>query len=298
MKYCNECEAPYDSGATTCPLCGQGPVPIEGFDAYAPALAYESEGFKPGYFAELAELEAGNFWFRARNALIAWAVGRYAPGFTSFLEVGCGTAFVLSGLKARFPRAHFSGSEIYSQALPFAAQRVPGVTLMQMDARKIPFSAEFDVVAAFDVIEHIKEDDVVLDQMYRALKPGGHLLLTVPQHAWLWSAADSYACHERRYSAPELAGKVRAAGFEIVRSTSFVTLLMPLLLASRLGRRGAAEDYDPYAEYRIGKFANRVLESVLAVERAGIRLGISYPFGGSRLVVATKPNIAPSGTSS
>ena len=52
-----------------------------------------------------------------------------------------------------------------------------------MDARCIPYEEEFDVVGAFDVLEHIPEDDVVLAQMYRAAKPGSGLLLTVPRRA-------------------------------------------------------------------------------------------------------------------
>ena len=64
-----------------------------------------------------------------------------------------------------------------------------------MDARRIPFEDEFDVIGAFDVLEHIKEDEQVLVQMHRAVKSGGGIMLTVPQHMFLWSEQDVQAHH-------------------------------------------------------------------------------------------------------
>jgi len=138
------------------------------------------------------------------------------------------------------------------------------------------------------VVEHIAEDETVLRQAWRALKPGGHLVLTVPQHPWLWSAADTYASHERRYTAAGLHGIVRAAGFEIRRSTSFTTLLLPAMVASRWRWRAGAT-YDPLSEFRISPMVNRGLERVLDLERKAVQAGLDLPVGGSRLLVARKP---------
>jgi hypothetical protein len=117
------------------------------------------------------------------------------------------------------------------------------------------------------------------------LKPGGGLLLTVPQHQWLWSSADEYACHFRRYSAPELHGKLRSAGFEIVRSTSFVSLLLPAMLISRRRAKGN-KTYDPLDEFRISPLLNLAFEKALTIERWLIRMGLNLPLGGSRIVIA------------
>jgi len=59
------------------------------------------------------------------------------------------------------------------------------------------------------------------------------MLVCVPQHAWLWSSVDQHACQVRRYSANDLHTKIEAAGFEITRSTSFVSQLLPATLVSR-----------------------------------------------------------------
>ena len=147
---------------------------VGGFVCYAPELALEgSGGFKSGFFRDLAALEDKNFWFRSRNKLIVWALGKYGASFRSFLEIGCGTGYVLSGISKAFPDRELFGSEIFTTGLSFAMERLTSSLLMQMDAREIPFVEEFDVIGAFDVLEHIQEDDEVLVQVQQALKLGG-----------------------------------------------------------------------------------------------------------------------------
>jgi len=264
------------------------PATRQGFLAFAPELAAQNDGFKPEAFAGLAGVEAGNFWFRARNRLLAWALRRYFPRAESLLEIGCGTGFVLSNLRREFPALRFSGSEIYTEGLAFAQARLPGTDLFQMDARNIPYVDEFDVVGAFDVLEHIEDDEAVLRQMHRAVRDGGGILLTVPQHRFLWSAFDEYAQHKRRYARQELLSKVRGAGFAPLRVGSFNAVLLPLMLLSRSRNRRLTEGYDAVDELRMGTLANAVLGMALAGERALIQVGVRFPWGGSLFVVAAK----------
>jgi SAM-dependent methyltransferase len=272
-----------------CPECGDAPVVVDGFSAYAPEFSHEGGGFKAGYFSELARLEEANFWFRARNQLIVWALQAYCPNAHSILEVGCGTGYVLSGIAEAFPQASLSGSEIFTAGLGFAAGRLPSVCFMQMDARIIPFYEEFDVIGAFDVLEHIEEDELVLSQVHDALKLGGYMIVTVPQHAWLWSAADEYACHVRRYESVDLRRKIESAGFEVMRTTSFVTtLLLPMMLSRLLQGKGKSRSFDATAELKIAPWLNELFYKLLRSELALIRKGANLPFGGSRLVVARK----------
>lgn len=206
MKLCLACGNVFSSSGWNCSNCGYQPELREDYPAFALDLVADT-GFKDAIFGELVNLEARNFWFRARNKLIVWALQRYFPQRDSFLEVGCGTGFVLAGISDAYPHLKLAGSEISSAGLAFAAERVPGADFFQMDACAIPFVEEFDVVGAFDVLEHIEEDQKALAQLHRATRVGGGLLITVPQHQILWSNMDVHACHVRRYSARELAAK-------------------------------------------------------------------------------------------
>jgi SAM-dependent methyltransferase len=274
-----------------CTACGEAPAEIDGVTVFAPELAspeldLADEGFSSDFFGDLASAEEKNFWFRGRNKLILWAIKKYCQKFERFIEVGCGTGFVLHAISRSFPKRLMLGTELFTAGLKHAGRRVPEVQLIQMDARNIPFTKEFDLVGAFDVIEHIIDDRKVLSEISRAVKPGGHLVLTVPQHPWLWSKSDTYAKHQRRYSKSELHEKIESAGFEVVRSTSFVSILMPALILSRyLDRLRPNTSYDPMREVTLPSLANWLFERALDAELIAIRTGINFPIGGTRLVV-------------
>lgn len=287
MRRCGKCRSLSAQGLAPCSDCGASPELRNGVATFCSQPPDEGQGFRSSYFQKLAEIEAGHFWFRARNNLILWALQKYAPDAGSFLEIGCGTGFVLSGMAKRFPNMRFFGSELYVAGLTFAAERTPQASFLQMDACDNPFVAEFDAIGTFDVLEHIQHDALALGQIHTALKPGGLLLLTVPQHAWLWSASDDDACHKRRYNKAGLHTLLLESGFEILLSTSFVSVLLPAMLASRMAQR-ILGTYDPLAEFRINPQLNCLFEAMLGCESWLISLGLNFPFGGSRLVVAHK----------
>jgi len=264
------------------------PELIDGFSAFAPELARANEGFESEFFERLFNIESGSFWFKSRNKLILWAIKKYFSSAKNFLEIGCGTGFVLSAIEKAFPDMELCGSEIYSKGLSFAARRVKRARLFQMDARKIPFEEEFDLIGAFDVLEHIKEDDLVLSEMHRAIKQGGGIIITVPQHKFLWSKVDEHARHVRRYSASELKEKVEAAGFSPMRATSFVSLLLPLYAASRVAGRFRVSEGNAGSDLKPPGPLNSALEGLLDLERFFIKRGLSLPAGSSLLMVAEK----------
>jgi SAM-dependent methyltransferase len=246
-----------------------------------------AEGFDVRSFELLPKVEERSFWFRARNRLIAWALGRHFPDAQSFLEVGCGTGFVLQGLHKAFPQLELTGSELFEEGLHVARKRLPEIRLLQSDARQLPFEAEFDVVGSFDVLEHIEEDELALGAMFRAVRPSGGIILTVPQHPRLWSAGDEFGKHLRRYRRSDLVSRVARAGFRVERVTSFVSLLLPLMAVSRIRQR-RLDTFEPLAEYRHSRLVDASLERVMDIERAMIRAGVSLPVGGSLLAVARR----------
>jgi SAM-dependent methyltransferase len=251
-------------------------------------------GFPQASFARLAALEDRNYWFQARNRLIIWALRRHFPDMRSYLEVGCGTGCVLGAVERAFPEVTPLGGEMHAAGLEQAAGRVRRARLLQMNALRIPFRDAFDVVGCFDVLEHVPDDAQVLAQCSLALRDGGGLLLTVPQHRFLWSASDEYAGHVRRYRRAEVLARLAAAGFRPLLATSFVSLLLPAMWAARARHPRMDERYDPGAELKVGSMTNAVLGGVLRIERALIGLGARFPFGGSLLVAAQKkPHVDP-----
>jgi SAM-dependent methyltransferase len=249
---------------------------------FATELADTVSGFDPQAFDELSNLEAEHFWFIARNELIVGLANKFFPEARRFMEVGCGNGFVLRAIAESREWDRIVGSELHPSGLEHARKRLlPVAELVQMDARRIPARGLFDLTGAFDVIEHVVDDEAILSGMHASMIKRGGIIVTVPQHPWLWSRADEVAHHVRRYRRGELEEKFRRAGFEVLLSTSFTALLLPLMAASRLRKKKDDEAY----EFNINATLNKLL---LAILRTEVRLtlgGIRWPLGGSRLVV-------------
>lgn len=266
---------------------------LDGVPQFAPTLADTISGFDSDAFAELANLEAGHFWFEARNRLITGLSRKYFPGASSYMEIGCGTGFVLAAMARSRPWARVVGSEIHLKGLSHARTR-PGARaeFVQMDARAIPARHAFDLIGAFDVLEHIEADEAVMHEVHSVLVPRGGFMIAVPQHPWLWSKIDQHSHHVRRYRRGEAERKLETAGFEILFSTSYATVLVPFVLARRLSASGEADSEGlrrtVQRELRPHPFLNNALRAVLEVEVSLSLRGLKWPMGGSRVMVARK----------
>lgn len=224
--------------------------------------------------------------FTIRSTLLPWLKSK--PEIFGFVEeIGCSTGYVLSGMRQAFPEVALSGSEVSCVDLKFAENaRVERRCFKSMRA---PFRFETRI-GSFDVLEHINEDEQVLREMWAAVRIGGGIIVTVPQHTFLWSKVDEVAGHVRRYRARDMVEKISRTGFKVVRATSFVSLLLPPMMVSRLRQRKARSRV-AQEEFALGRFANSILERILDMERGLIRLGVSFPVGGSLLVVAVKQEL-------
>jgi SAM-dependent methyltransferase len=288
VKRCVACDTTWDSPAWSCPSCPWEPLERDGVLAFAPDLDESTGEYDAELSRLLVRLEPHSFWFRARNRLLLQVLGAHFAGARSLLEIGCGTGFVLSAMTEEYPRLRVAGGELLAAGLEPARERLPEAELFQLDARRLPWRDEWDVLGAFDVLEHIDEDEAVLAEMRAASAQGGGVIITVPQHPWLWSGADDLAHHKRRYTRKELVSKVSAAGFTVTRVTSFVATLLPVMAASRFVRRGSDGDHDLEAELCPPAPVSALFESSLRAELALIRRGVSLPAGGSLLLVARR----------
>lgn len=276
-----------------CPACAHVAPVRDGIALTAPALADTISGFDPADFAYLSAVETGHFWFATRRRLIQGLATRYFPAARRLIEIGCGTGNVLGALAARRSWERIVGTDMHPSGLVLARSRLPAqVELLQVDARHMPFRAAFDLVGAFDVLEHMAEDAQALRGFAAALRPGGGLMVTVPQHPSLWSAADDVAFHVRRYRLGEIERKIADAGFEIVFSSSFTALLLPLMWLSRgRSRRSARHGEEMTAarqEFGLSPRLNGLLEGINRLEIALTVRGMRWPLGGSRIVCARR----------
>jgi SAM-dependent methyltransferase len=256
--------------------------------------------YEPEFFSELASIESKHFWFRARNRVIATLTEQITkdwPNGYRVLEVGCGTGNVLCALERACPRGKVVGMDLFAEGLAFARTRT-SCPLVQGNLEQPAFGMHFDLIGAFDVVEHLSDDLQVFHSLHSMLKPGGMLLLTVPAHQSLWSYFDEASHHCRRYEPADLRGKLNRAGYEIDFLSQFMASIYPLMWMVRrirsLARRGRNADSAhmdrvlTLEELRIMPVVNGLLTFVLMQESRLISSRIVLPFGTSLIVAARR----------
>ena len=101
-------------------------------------------------------------------------------------------------------------------------------------ALALPFEdGAFDVVSAFDVIEHCDPEATALSEVRRVLRPGGRFVMSVPAYSWAWSDFDVANGHHRRYTRARAAAAVERAGFTVDRVTHGFATVFPMFAAER-----------------------------------------------------------------
>lgn len=236
-------------------------------------------------YERMAKLQATHWWFAARRRILRAELRRIGlPAGARLLDAGCGPGANLSML-AEFGAVTGmemdAGARAHARGLGHAVVdgRLPGA----------PFDAgAFDLVGAFDVIEHVEEDAAAVADLGRMLKPGGMILATVPAHRWMWSAHDRRHHHFRRYQKAAFRALFENAGLRVERVTYFNTLLFPLAAAVRLAKNALRGRGDGLADDRMPPAAlNAALREIFAAE-AGL-LGLAdLPLGVSLMVRARK----------
>jgi len=213
----------------------------------------------------MAELDERHWWYRARREVLAELIRRRArpPEDARVLEIGCGTGHNLKML-AEFGTV--DAIEVDSTARAIAEKRL-GRTVFDSPLPELSGLAErhYDLVGAFDVVEHIRDDQAAIAGIARLLKPGGRLVVTVPAHPWMWSAHDVANHHQRRYSRRALKSLIERSPLRLEGIGYFNSLLFPLAVAERLASKIRGKDEANLA-LPPGPI-NQALERVFAAER-------------------------------
>jgi len=253
------------------------------------------DGYSPSFFEELAGIEDRHFWFRSRNRLLSGLVGdlvKSMPQGFRVLEAGCGNGNVLRFLSATVRHGVVIGIDLFEEGLRLARQRSDAL-LVRGDVHASPFHCRFEIIGAFDVIEHLYDDRQALRDFHRLLSDDGLLLLTVPGHMSLWSYFDKAAGHYRRYSRTELEQTLEACGFRVQFVTEFMMVLYPVLRISRrlsgwLRKSKPEGQEESLADFRVIPGLNQILLLLLSWELPLIRRRIRIPLGSSLLAIARR----------
>src|SRR5438105_13780875 len=197
---------------------------------------YDSRGFDV-----LRRMQERHFWYLGRHRFL-WHAVRHRLGVRSARVIdlggGCGGWLSYFLHACRAPLAEVALADSSPVALEFARACLPAeVGLFQVDLLDLHWENRWDAAFLLDVLEHIPQQQEALQQIYRALAPGGLLFVTVPALDAFWSWVDEVNEHQRRYSRRQLGDVAAACGFRVLDARYFMFLLSPAYLVSRLHRR-------------------------------------------------------------
>jgi SAM-dependent methyltransferase len=241
-------------------------------------------------YDELRSIEDVHWWLVARRRIFLHFLGRLAarvPREPLVLDCGFGTGGLLRRLDT-FARP--VGVDMKLRAVRDCRDQGHDC-VVQAKAEELPFGiGTFDIICAFDVLEHLDDDLAALNQWRELLKPDGHLLISVPAYRFLWDSQDDLANHKRRYALRELRAKLTDCKLVVRKITYFNTMLFPLVLIIRLLRKaqsavvGETMNKSDFSLTRAGKI-NDLLCEIFTSE---IRLlsTLNFPFGGSIFCIA------------
>lgn len=262
--------------------------------------------YDPAHFSALFDIEDRHFWFIARNLALRTVIESITPQFPRgyhVLEVGCGTGNTLGMLQAACPDAGMIvGMDPFAEGLEFARRRST-LPLVRGSIDDPPFAAPFDLVAMFDVLEHLDDDWGVLKKARGLVTPGGRLLLTVPARKALWGRFDEESHHRRRYERAELGERIEAAGFRVDYLTYFMAALYPIArvmryasdLVNSIRRRMQIQQRSAVLDdIRVRPFVNGALKLALRQELPLLRNRRQIVIGTSLLAMA-RPLIGGAG---
>ena len=268
LRYCIRCRKPSKSGD------------------------YETE-----LFDSLSDLRHNNFFYRGRAKIVSALLktGRFCPRphpgmIVADIGYGHGNKF----LRDLFTGCTMVGIDINSHSLNRIAHSNTRGLLVNADVRHLSFKGCFDMVLAFDLLEHVDDDIAAFKNIFDACKAGGTMVITVPALPMMYCSFDRLAFHKRRYRRAELLRKIQEQGFAVTKVSFFITFLLPVVFLFRAVRELMIKtrilrmvEISSAMEVRTVPLLNSLFFWTLWLESRLI-LRINLLFGASIVVIARK----------
>jgi SAM-dependent methyltransferase len=242
---------------------------------------------KNDYVKEYSRLETSHWWFLVRKKIILQSLSKhiFKNGNKKILNIGAA-----AGATSQWLAAFGKVSSIENEPLFLEHLRNNNIDVTEASAEQLPFADNsFDLVCAFDVVEHIADDKKALAEMQRVCKPDGKICITVPACQFLWGRHDVANGHKRRYTFASLKQQL-PADTAIVYSTYFNTLLfLPVYFARKIdwliaGKKAATSDFESFKSNGI---SGAVCKFIFGLEVYLLKI-MRLPFGVSLLVLLEK----------
>lgn len=237
-------------------------------------------------YADLYRKEQHHWWHQSKRAIVLGLMLEHTRNENlKLLDVGCGTG---GAMEAFSSYAQVYGLDSSKQAVQFCRNR--GLTNVRHESIENTSykPSQFDVVTLLDVLEHTDEERVI-PVIYRLVKPGGVLVVTVPAYGWLYSRWDRILGHKRRYTCSELTRSLEASHFSIVRTTYLYAFLLLPVMVIRAIKSLIYTDTSYPSDFSTSKLINNFGRVAASIERFCIlRMGVNIPLGLSIFAIARK----------
>ncbi len=246
------------------------------------------------YYKEYAQLEREHWWFRVRGKIISKLISNSLETNENkqlnILNIGAATGKT-SEMLSKFGKV--TSLEYDQDCCEYAEQQF-NISIINGSILELPFKDdEFDLVCAFDVIEHVEDDLLGINEMKRVCKRDGLIVLTVPAYMFLWSHHDEVNHHYRRYTLKNLKELVKKTDLYPVKGTFYNTLLfIPIaifrllskMIPEKLIRKGAGSDA---TLHNTSGLTSRILYQIFNLELSLLKL-FNLPFGVSIFLSLSK----------